>query len=99
MQSPVAYADLVRQAIERTLLELGCDTSTGLQESILIRHGAYVGRRFQCSSGYAVWFIEEHQLKFYAADGALQLVCASPGKESEPPATLPLHTAPRRRAA
>ncbi len=99
MEAPVAFADLVRQSIQQTLLELGCDTSEGVQESILIRHGSYCGRRFQCAGGYAVWFIEEHQLKFFDADGALVRVCPTPGKESEPPATLPMTTAPRRRAA
>jgi hypothetical protein len=69
----------VRHTIATALSNLGCDTSDGLHETILIRRGVYCGRRFESAGGCAVWFIEENQIKLYAADGSLLSVC-SPGE-------------------
>lgn len=98
MVMPAVYADLVRNCVQQQLAELGCDTSAGLHETILIRQGTYCGRRFNCEGGYAIWFIEENQLKFYAEAGALRHVCAAPGQEPER-MTLPLSPSAQRRAA
>ena len=95
MPSP-CYAESVRQLVSKTLAELGCDTSGSLGETVLIRHGLYCGRRFSYAGGYAIWFIEEHQIKFFGANGALCRVCAAPGK-NEPAAGNAI--VPRRRAA
>ncbi len=90
------YAERVRQSIQATLAELGCDASEGLGEAVLIRKGLYCGRRFSYAGGYAIWFIEENQIKYFAADGALSRVSTAPGK-----AELASNGAivPRRRAA
>jgi hypothetical protein len=56
-----------------------------LIESILIRQGVYCGRRFQAARGYAIWFVEENQIKVFEDGGklveVLQVVpedCAAP---------------------
>lgn len=98
MVMPAVYADVVRNCVQQQLAELGCDTSAGLHETILIRQGTYCGRRFNCDGGYAIWFIEENQLKFYAEAGALRHVCAAPGPEVERVA-IPLPQPAGRRAA
>jgi hypothetical protein len=90
------YAQRVRQSIQSTLAELGGNASEGLGEAVLIRKGLYCGRRFSYSGGYAIWFIEENQIKYFNANGALCRVSAAPGK-SEP--TNSGAIVPRRRAA
>ncbi|HTN75351.1 MAG TPA: hypothetical protein VL096_08895 [Pirellulaceae bacterium] len=99
MNNAPVYADLVRQAIQQTMLELGYDLGDGVMESILIRQGAYCGRRFQAADGSAVWFVEEAQLKFYDATGAVRHVCPAPSNDTAT-ISLPMpQRAPLRRAA
>jgi hypothetical protein len=64
----------VRQRVATTFANLGIADSSEFRESLLIRGGAYVGRRFQAAAGHAVWFVEEDQIKFYGADGKLAAV-------------------------
>jgi len=45
-----------------------------VSESMLIRDGFFCGRCFHANGFRAVWFIEEDELKIYAADGKLQRV-------------------------
>jgi hypothetical protein len=40
-------------------------------ESLLIRRGFYCGRRFEFHPYHAIWFLEEDQLKIFAADDRL----------------------------
>ncbi|WP_153556251.1 hypothetical protein [Roseimaritima sediminicola] len=40
-------------------------------ESILVREGFYCGRTFRFADHRAVWFVEEEEVKIYAADGSL----------------------------
>ena len=46
-------------------------------ESVLIVDGFYCGRRFDAGRCYAIWFIEEDQLKIHAAGGELLCVFSS----------------------
>lgn len=64
----------VRRRVTETFLRLGADSADELRESIVIRDGAYCGRRFDGDLGHAVWFLEENQLKFYRADGGILCV-------------------------
>lgn len=97
-RSGTPYSEVVRQTIRTTLARLGCDVDEALRESILIRQGVYCGRRFECEGGYAVWFIEENQLKYYGSDGALICVAATPGADADVAPSREL-LQPRRRAA
>jgi hypothetical protein len=99
---PACYADRVRQSVSATLAELGCDSSVGVEEAILIRQGVYCGRRFRCPGGYAVWFVEENQIKYYGAEGRLERVVAGPGSDDSMPSADSAASGmivPRRRAA
>jgi hypothetical protein len=90
MDMPSAgYADLVRQSVSATLAELGCDSTDGIEEAILIRQGVYCGRRFTCAGGCAVWFVEENQIKFYNAQGGVAKVTAGPTLDAAPEADQP----------
>jgi hypothetical protein len=68
------HADLtetIRRHVAATFVELGLSRGAEPRETILIREGAYCGRRFDAEDGHAVWFIEEGQVKFYRVDGSL----------------------------
>jgi len=61
----------VRQRVAQTFADLGISSGDEFRESLLIRGGAYCGRKFEAAKGHAVWFVEEDQIKFYGADGRL----------------------------
>jgi hypothetical protein len=65
--------EAVRRRVAHTFAELGL-AGTELSESILIRGGAYCGRRFDAGRGHAIWFVEEDQVKFYDDAGCLAAV-------------------------
>lgn len=64
----------VRERVRQLLNEMGASDEPPLGETVLIRDGHYCGRRFEMSGMSAVWFIEENQIKFFDADGALHTV-------------------------
>ena len=49
----------------------------GWSESMLVCDGFYCGRRFNAGAFYAVWFMEEHELKIHTAEGELLSVFKS----------------------
>ena len=61
----------VRALVLQTFAQFGLTADDDLQETILIRDGAYCGRRFDVEQGHAVWFLEEGQLKFFDANGSV----------------------------
>jgi hypothetical protein len=63
--------EAVRGLVATTFANLGLASGIEPRESILIRGGAYCGRRFEVEQGHAIWFIEAEQIKFYSADGSL----------------------------
>ena len=90
----------VRAAIEGYLAsqadQAGCEIVT---ESILIRDEHYCGRRFTTSTHQAVWFIEEDQVKIYAADRSLccvmsadEIDSAAEQAENSPPQIISIHS-------
>jgi hypothetical protein len=99
MNFGVGQVERVRQQIRATLADMGCQTAE-LQEAILVRGGMYCGRRFVCPGGSAVWFIEEEQVKYYNAAGALKMTAVMPAAAapaanaaSDAPRTIPLRRA------
>ena len=75
--------ETVRRLVQQAFEELGVDCPDQFQETILIRGGNYCGRRFEASTGHAIWFVEENQLKFYSASG--ELVCVVQPKPAAAP--------------
>jgi hypothetical protein len=61
----------VRQLVAEAFARAGMPQPADFTESILIKGGNYCGRKFVGSSGHAVWFVEENQLKLYNAEGQL----------------------------
>lgn len=66
--------ETVRQLVAETFTELGLADAHEVRETILVRGGAYCGRRFETPDAHAVWFVEENQLKFYCGDGSVARV-------------------------
>lgn len=74
--------DEVRRQVAQTFARLQVGRPEEFRESILIRDGSYCGRRFETDGAYAVWFLEEDEIKFYGAIGDLRRAIESPLPES-----------------
>jgi hypothetical protein len=67
--SHAQLTESVRLLVTEIFARLEMDGARAARESILIRQGAYCGRRFETAGGYAIWFIEEGQIKVFRAGG------------------------------
>ena len=76
----------VRRLVAAALQRVCKADPASIEESIVIRQGAYCGRRFQTVGGYAIWFIEEHQIKLFDDLGRLIEVLQLATEQSEPAA-------------
>jgi hypothetical protein len=59
----------VRHLVADALARVAGEGPDSIRESILIREGLYCGRRFETSAGYAIWFVEENQVKIFERAG------------------------------
>ncbi len=48
-----------------------------IRETILVRNGAYCGRRFTAERHSLTWFVEENQIKLTGPDGRLLLATSA----------------------
>jgi len=60
----------LRRTINAAVADLGHKTKE-CKESVLIREGYFVGRKFCFEGVRAIWFAEEEIVKLYADDGQL----------------------------
>lgn len=67
----VPSLDQIRSVICRTFAELGGALNRMPREAVLIRDGYFCGRRFEADGFHAVWFTEEHEIKFFDRGGAM----------------------------
>ncbi len=61
----------VRRCLDRWIEEQQSDGDIEIRDSILIRDGFFVGRRFQLGRYHAVWFMEEDEVKVHDQSGSL----------------------------
>lgn len=59
--------DEIRRQVSETFARMAIREPGQFRESILIRNGSYCGRRFEADGAYAIWFLEEDEVKFYRA--------------------------------
>lgn len=59
----------VRHLVAEALTRVAGADADSIRESILIRDGLYCGRRFEAAAGYAIWFVEENQVKVFERTG------------------------------
>ena len=57
--------DEIRRQVAQTFGRMEVRDPNQFRESILIRKGRYCGRRFEGEGAYAIWFLEEDEVKFY----------------------------------
>ena len=57
----------IRRQVTETFARMEVREPDQFREAILIRKGAYCGRRFEADGAYAIWFLEEDEVKFYRA--------------------------------
>ena len=67
----VPLLDQIRSLICQIFAELGGAMDRMPRETVLIRDGYFCGRRFEADGLHAVWFTEEHEIKFYDRAGAM----------------------------
>ena len=67
----VPLLEQIRVLVCRTFAELGGPADRMPRETVLIRDGYFCGRRFEADGFHAVWFTEEHEIKFYDRAGAM----------------------------
>ena len=72
----------IRLLIEQTFESLRSTPQRLTRESLLIRDGHYCGHRYESEELFAVWFLEEQQVKFFSKTGDLLLVL-QPTESSE----------------
>jgi len=69
MMSHAQLTEFVRRLVAEIFSRLHMNGAQATHESILIRQDAYCGRRFDAADGYAIWFVEEGQVKVFGASG------------------------------
>ena len=57
--------DEIRRQVTVNFARMEVSEPGQFRESILIRKGSYCGRRFEADGAYAIWFLEEDEIKFY----------------------------------
>jgi hypothetical protein len=57
--------DEIRRQVTETFARMAILEPEQFRESLLIRKGSYCGRRFEAEGAYAIWFLEEDEVKFY----------------------------------
>jgi hypothetical protein len=57
--------DEIRRHVAETFAQMDVREPDQFRESLLIRKGSYCGRRFEADGAYAIWFLEEDEIKFY----------------------------------
>lgn len=67
----------IRHAIAWQLNRLGVHHVDSLHETLLIRHGLFCGRKFECEGYQVVWFLEEDEIKFFSPVGDLLKACSA----------------------
>jgi len=72
----VPFLEQIRSLICQVFAEFGSSLGRTPREAVLIRDGYFCGRRFEADGFQAVWFTEEHQIKFYDRAGAVLRVVA-----------------------
>jgi len=87
----------IREAIGSQLVSMGVSDLDTLRETILIRNGLYCGRKLECQGHTVVWFVEEHQIKFFGPCGNL-ILATSPDQCLAAVPTQPIAFEQRRAA-
>ena len=69
-----------RSAVVDTVMETvggrRANRSITLVETLLIRDGAFVARKYRYDGGYAIWPVGGHAIEFYYNDGSLRSMVA-----------------------
>lgn len=83
----------IRSLVRDRFDEAGAPAEAPLEEAMLIRHGCFCGRRFHVDGLQAIWFIEEHQIKFYDRQGRITEALDLCSSKSSPLQTNPSRAA------
>jgi hypothetical protein len=62
---------LICNLVVDTFFELGMPPPIDVCETLLVKDGSFVGHKFQCDGGYAIWGVGWNSVEFYDDDGKL----------------------------
>ena len=71
-----------------TFARLGMPSPTDVWDTFLIKDGCFIGHKFHCDGGYAIWASGWGAVEFYAEDGTFLTLAAvkRPLRSSSPAA-------------
>ena len=62
---------MIYDLVVATFAKLGMPAPSDVCETFLIRDGCFIGHKFQCEGGYALWQSGWHAVEFYDETGKL----------------------------
>jgi len=62
---------LIYDLVVAMFLKLGLPAPTDICETLLVNDGCFIGHRFRCDGGYAIWGVGWKAVEFYDEEGQL----------------------------
>jgi len=62
---------LIYDLVVETFLKLGMSAPIDVCETLLVNDGCFIGHRFRCNGGYAIWGVGWKAVEFYDEGGQL----------------------------
>ena len=62
---------VIDNLVVATFSELGMPAPIDVCETFLVEDGCFIGHKFQCDGGYAIWGVGWNAVEFYDDDGEL----------------------------
>jgi hypothetical protein len=66
----------IYDCVVATFSKLGMSAPIEVYETLLIKDGLFIGRKFHCDGGYAIWQAGWPAVEFYCEDGKLLTLVA-----------------------
>ena len=67
----MSRSKLIYDLVVATFFKLGMPAPTDVCETLLVNDGCFIGHKFHCDGGYAIWGAGWNAVEFYGDDGKL----------------------------
>ncbi len=64
-------SQFIHNLVVATFSTLGMPPPIDVSETLLVKDGTFIGHKFQCDGGYAIWGVGWNAVEFYDDDGKL----------------------------
>jgi hypothetical protein len=76
---------LIHDLVVATFSELGTPAPIDVCETLFVKDGCFIGHKFHCNGGYAMWGLGSKAVEFYDDDGKLlKMVNVNKASEAKP---------------